>query len=171
MPKGASWAEPIIVIKDVNYRVDGKGYTKRGYSHVFEVTAAGGTPRQITTGSYNEAGPLAWSPDGKDILLATNREADSKRPPISSSGSHPRHMNIYRLNVANGSLTALNPQRVGSFRHPLLLPMAPASPTSGSKRDELAIRTTPLPWPIAMEPTPAQWLPRLPPRRSVRVGF
>ncbi len=121
-PEGATWAEPLIVIKDVNYRADGKGYLKHGYSHVFVASADGGAPRQVTSGPYSEAGPLSWTPDGANILLATNRETDWKRQPMDPSGSYPRHMNIYRVRVADGSFTAINPQRVGSFRKPVVSP-------------------------------------------------
>lgn len=121
-PEGATWADPLIVIKDVNFRADGKGYLKRGYSHVFVLSSEGGIPRQVTSGPYNEVGPLSWTPDGKNILLATNREADWERQPMVPSGSHPRHLNIYRVNVADGSFAALNPQRVGSFRRPTMSP-------------------------------------------------
>lgn len=121
-PVTAHWSDPLIVIKNVNYRADGKGYLKSGYVHVFTVPASGGSPRQITSGSYNAAGPLSWTPDGEDILLAMNREADWERQPMDSSGSHPRHMNIYRLNVASSRLIPLNPQRVGTFRAPRMAP-------------------------------------------------
>jgi dipeptidyl aminopeptidase/acylaminoacyl peptidase len=121
-PEGATWADPLIVIKDVNYRADGQGYLKHGYSHVFVVSAEGGTPRQVTSGSYSEAGPVSWTPDGANFLLATNRETDWKRQSMEPSGSYPRHLNIYRVRVADGNFTAINPQRVGSFKKPIVSP-------------------------------------------------
>lgn len=121
-PAIAHWADPLIVIKNVNYQADGKGYLKPGYSHVFIVPTSGGSPRQLTSGAYNAVGPLSWTPDGEDILLAMNREMDWERQPMDPSGSHPRHINIYRLNVASSRLAEINPQRVGTFRIPVAAP-------------------------------------------------
>ncbi len=120
-PAGATWAEPLRVIDAVNYQADGKGYLKRGYSHVFVVPAEGGAARQVSVGPYTEVGPLAWTPDGAHLLLTSNRDKDWEREPIDASGSHPRHQTIYRLTLADGSLTPLS-TRVGSFRMPTLSP-------------------------------------------------
>ncbi len=120
-PAGASWAEPLRVIDAVNFHADGKGYLKRGYSHVFLVPAEGGAARQVSFGAYTEVGPLAWTPDGAHLLLTSNRDKDWEREPMDASGSHPRHQTIYRLSLADGSLTPLS-TRVGSFRMPTLSP-------------------------------------------------
>ena len=121
-PSGATWADPLIVIDKVNFHADGKGYLRRGYSHVFVVPASGGAVRQITTGPFSEFGPFAWSQDGASLLLAANRNKDWEREPMDPSGSHPRHRNIYRLKVADGTFEELDPQRVGSFRSPVASP-------------------------------------------------
>ena len=42
-PEGAQWAPPVKVIDSVVYRADGAGYLEAGYSHVFVVSAEGGT--------------------------------------------------------------------------------------------------------------------------------
>ena len=120
-PAGASWAEPLRVIDTVNFHADGKGYLKRGYSHVFVVPAEGRAIRQITSGAYTEVGPLSWTPDGAHLLLTSNRDKDWEREPIDSSGSHPRHQTVYRLTLADGALTPLS-TRVGSFRMPSVAP-------------------------------------------------
>jgi dipeptidyl aminopeptidase/acylaminoacyl peptidase len=120
-PQGATWADPPMVIDRVNFHADGKGYLKRGRSHVFVVSAQGGTARQVTSGPYGEDGPLSWTPDGTGILLASNREADWERDPMDSSGSHPRHRNIYRVAAANGTLTAIT-HGLGSVQDPIASP-------------------------------------------------
>lgn len=120
-PEGTAWADPLVVIRDVNFRADGKGYLPRGYMHVFVVPAAGGPARQVTEGPYSEVGPLSWSPDGAQLLLATNREKGWERDPMDASGSHPRHRNIYRVNVADGQMAPLTRRR-GSLQNPAMSP-------------------------------------------------
>ncbi len=144
-PAGASWAEPLRVIDAVNFHADGKGYLKRGYSHVFLVPAEGGAARQVSFGAYTEVGPLAWTPDGAHLLLTSNRDKDWEREPMDASGSHPRHQTIYRLSLADGSLTPLS-TRVGSFRMPTLSPdgktlayLGFEDRSLGYQRDELTI--------------------------------
>ena len=44
-PEGAEWAPPVIVIENLYYRADGRGYLEPGYTHVFVIPADGGTPR------------------------------------------------------------------------------------------------------------------------------
>ena len=75
-PEGAEWAPPVIVIEKLNYRADGHGYLEPGNTHVFVIPADGGTPRQVTSGDYDHNGPLAWSPDGRRIVFASNRDED-----------------------------------------------------------------------------------------------
>jgi dipeptidyl aminopeptidase/acylaminoacyl peptidase len=120
-PNGASWADPLIVIDSVNYHADGRGYLQRGHSHVFVVSAQGGSARQVTVGPYDEGGPLSWTPDGASLLVASNRESDSARDPIDATGSHARHRNIYRVAVADGTFTAIT-RRVGSVQDPTTSP-------------------------------------------------
>ena len=120
-PEGAAWADPFIVINDVNYRADGRGYLKRGYSHIFVVSASGGAARQVTSGPYSEVGSLSWSPDGADLFLSANREKGWERDPMDATGSHPRHRNIYRVSVSDGNFTAIT-QRFGSLQNPAISP-------------------------------------------------
>ena len=120
-PDGSAWAEPLIVIKDLNFRADGKGYLRRGRSHIFVVAATGGAAHQVSDGPYSETGPLSWSPDGAQLLLASNREKDWERDPMVASGSHSRHRNIYRVNVADGSFAPITHRR-GSLQSPAISP-------------------------------------------------
>ncbi len=83
-PEGAEWAEAATVIEQVYYRSDGAGYLEPGYEHLFVVPADGGTPRQLTDGSFDHGGALGWSPDGKSIFLSTNRNDDWERDPVES---------------------------------------------------------------------------------------
>jgi hypothetical protein len=89
-PEGAHWADPLQVIERLNFRADEIGELRPGYSHVFVVSADGGTPRQLTFGPYSEAGPLSWSPDGDELLLSGNRTAAWAVPGGREPGSHRR---------------------------------------------------------------------------------
>ena len=55
--RGRRWAKPLEVIDKVTYRVDGGGYLKAGYDHIFMVDALGGSPRQLTFGAYHDGPP------------------------------------------------------------------------------------------------------------------
>jgi dipeptidyl aminopeptidase/acylaminoacyl peptidase len=108
-PPGAKWAEPLKVIDRVTYRRDGAGYVKPGYRHLFVVSADGGQPRQLTFGKYDEGGQVAFTPDGKGLLFATNRSSNWERADEESD--------IYRLSIADGALTRLT-NRVGPDQAP-----------------------------------------------------
>jgi dipeptidyl aminopeptidase/acylaminoacyl peptidase len=112
-PEGANWAEPLTVITNVKYRADGEGYLKPGYSHAFVVSAEGGFPRQLTFGAFNEEGPVAWTPDGRYVLLSGNRTEGWEREPVNSQ--------IYQVAVADAVVTPLT-QRVGPDKAPRISP-------------------------------------------------
>jgi dipeptidyl aminopeptidase/acylaminoacyl peptidase len=108
-PTGAKWAEPLKVIDRVTYRRDGAGYVKPGYRHLFVVSADGGQPRQITFGKFDEGGLVAFTPDGKSLLFATNRSPSWERDAQESD--------IYQVSIADGALTRLT-NRVGPDQAP-----------------------------------------------------
>jgi dipeptidyl aminopeptidase/acylaminoacyl peptidase len=101
-PEGAKWAEPLQVITQIHYREDGEGYLKSGYRQAFVVAADGGAPRQLTSGPYDAGGELSWTPDGRAIVFASNREKDWELDPLASR--------IWALDLASGDLTALTNQ-------------------------------------------------------------
>jgi dipeptidyl aminopeptidase/acylaminoacyl peptidase len=112
-PEGAKWAEPLKVIDRITYRADGAGYLKPGYRHVFTVSADGGSPRQLTFGKYDDAGPISFSGDGRGVLFATNRAENWERDPQESE--------IYSVAVTDGTLTRLT-DRVGPDGAPAVSP-------------------------------------------------
>ena len=75
-PKGAKWADPVIVIDKAYYQADGSGLIKPGFNHIFVIPADGGTARQITSGEYHHKGTLAWTKDNKNIVFSANRISD-----------------------------------------------------------------------------------------------
>jgi dipeptidyl aminopeptidase/acylaminoacyl peptidase len=102
-PEGAKWADDLEVIDRVAYRADGAGYAKPGFDHIFVVPADGGSPRQVTAGSWDDSGPLSWSPDGRTIVFSANRRPDWERE--SNDGE------IYSVDVASGAVTALTSRK------------------------------------------------------------
>ncbi|HEX9772306.1 MAG TPA: S9 family peptidase [Steroidobacteraceae bacterium] len=112
-PEGADWAPPLEVITDLTYRSDAEGYLKPGYRHVYVVSADGGAPRQLTYGSFNEAGPMSWTPDGRRLLVAGNRMDDWRREPVNTE--------IYEISLDSGTIRPLT-TRVGADRAPLVSP-------------------------------------------------
>ncbi len=98
-PEGAEWAAPAKVIDRLYYRADGRGYLEVGNTHIFVLSAEGGTPRQLTEGDYNHDGPLSWSPDSTTIAFSANRVDDYEYRPVQSE--------IWTLDVTDGSLTQL----------------------------------------------------------------
>jgi Tol biopolymer transport system component len=75
-PEGATWAEPPRVICELHYRADGTGYLEKGFSQILIVPAEGGTPRQVTSGSYHHREAPLWAPDGETLVFSANRNDD-----------------------------------------------------------------------------------------------
>lgn len=112
-PEGAEWADPAKVIDKLKYRADGAGYLEDGFTHVFVVPAEGGTPRQITSGEFNHGGTPQWTPDGEHLIISANRHENWRYEPNNSE--------IYRVNVDDGSITALT-DRKGPDSNPVISP-------------------------------------------------
>jgi VCBS repeat-containing protein len=102
-PKGAKWADPPKFIDRMVFRVDGEGYLPNSFRQLFVVAADGGAARQLTHGDFDTQGAPAFTADGKAVLIAANRRADADFEPIDSE--------IYRVNLADGSLHALTDRR------------------------------------------------------------
>ena len=106
-PEGARWTETPRIVESVTYRRDRVGFLEEGFTHLFTVPASGGTPRQITSGNFNHGGQagfggggsLAWTPDGKEILFTSNRNADWDLA--------WRESDIYAVNVKDGTVRQL----------------------------------------------------------------
>lgn len=98
-PEGAEWAPPVTVIESVQYRGDGAGYLDTGETHIFVLSAEGGTSRQITSGEYNHGGHIEWTPDSLSIVFGANRQDDWIYDPMESE--------LWSVNVASGDMTQL----------------------------------------------------------------
>ncbi|WP_353777383.1 prolyl oligopeptidase family serine peptidase [Winogradskyella sp. 3972H.M.0a.05] len=75
-PKGAEWAKPARITDRLKHEADGSGYITPGFSHIFLISAEGGTARQITSDNFNHGGALSFSQDGKSIYFSSNRNED-----------------------------------------------------------------------------------------------
>ena len=111
-PDGAEWNEAPVVIDRLTYRADGNGYLDRGYTHVFVMPAEGGTPRQLTSGSFDHDGSLSWTPDSGSILFSANR---------GDPDFDVRNSEVFEVAVETGELTQLT-DRFGPDRSPSVSP-------------------------------------------------
>ncbi len=112
-PKGAKWAEPARVTEDVYYRFDGAGYLESGFTHIFVLSADGGTARQITSDDFDHNGNVSWGKDGKHLYFSANRRKDNEYEPNDSS--------VFSINVATGELKQLT-DRFGPDSSPIVSP-------------------------------------------------
>jgi len=103
-PDGAKWTGEPKVVERAAYRRDRAGYVDTGWTHLFVVSADGGTPRQLTSGSWNDNG-VAWSPDGTEIYFTSYRAADADRP------ANWQESEIYGVRVADGEIRRLTNRR------------------------------------------------------------
>ena len=121
-PPGAHWGGDPVVVDSMNFRADGQGMDKPGFRHVFVISVdGGGAPRQLTSGPFSDAGPLAWSLDGKSIFFAGNHSEEWKREPQDWARHTAMTLSIYRLNVADGTLAQLS-HEVGPYHAPVVSP-------------------------------------------------
>jgi dipeptidyl aminopeptidase/acylaminoacyl peptidase len=97
-PQGAKWtADPHIVTR-ADYRQDRQGFVDDGWRHIFVVPADGGTPRQLTDGTWNHSA-AEWTPDGKELLFSSLRTDDAELA--------WRESEIYAVDVASGTIRQL----------------------------------------------------------------
>ncbi len=96
-PAGADWAEPVRVFDDLVFRFDGRGWLRKGATHVFVVSALGGEPRQLTRGEHDFGSPT-WL-DHDTLLAVGNDDPDAELDPIESE--------IYAIELAGGERRAL----------------------------------------------------------------
>jgi len=97
-PEGADWTGPARIVTRLSYRRDGSGYTPAGHRHIFVVSAAGGTPRQVTSGDFHHDDPR-FTPDGGAIVFSGLREPDAEYA--------WRQSEVYRVDLATRDIAAL----------------------------------------------------------------
>jgi acylaminoacyl-peptidase len=106
-PEGAEWAPGVKVIDQMRYRADGAGYLESGYTHLYLLSADGGTPRKLTKGDRNYGGPYAWSADSARIYFAANLQDEPEHDPMESE--------IWALDVSTGTMSQLTDRNGPDF--------------------------------------------------------
>lgn len=121
-PEGAKWTPAPRVVDHLHYRQDRVGFTEPGFTHLFVISADGGTPRQLTSGGWNVGARfdglvggagVSWTPDGKAILFDGLMDSTNDYAYQSSQ--------IYRLDVATGAVRRLT-SRPGYWANPQISP-------------------------------------------------
>lgn len=112
-PEGADWANHPRVTTRVKHEADGSGYMEPGYYQLFVVPAAGGTPRQVTSGPYQHRSTPVWMPNGASLLFSANRNNDWEYD--------YRNSEIYAVNVQTGQTDPLT-NRQGPDYNPVVSP-------------------------------------------------
>src|ERR1700704_3689032 len=70
------------VYERMRYKTDEGFLSDQRRRHVWLVDAAGGEPRRLTNGDWDDQ-QLAWSPDGREIAFVSNRTADRERNTVA----------------------------------------------------------------------------------------
>uniref|UniRef100_A0A486XY15 Acylamino-acid-releasing enzyme n=1 Tax=Rheinheimera sp. BAL341 TaxID=1708203 RepID=A0A486XY15_9GAMM len=112
-PENADWAKSAIYIDSKHYRVDGSGYLKPGYQHIYIMPADGGSAIQLTEGDFNHAGAISWENDSKALYFSANRHENWQSKPVNSE--------IFKLTLQDRKLTQLT-DRDGPDTQPRLSP-------------------------------------------------
>jgi dipeptidyl aminopeptidase/acylaminoacyl peptidase len=121
-PEGAKWTPAPRVVDRLHYRKDRQGFTETGYTHLFVISADGGTERQLTHGNWNVGAVFDgvpnsvawdWSPDGKTIVIDGLND--------STSDLRYRESNIYAVDVASGAIRRLTSSK-GTWSSPVFSP-------------------------------------------------
>lgn len=112
-PEGAKWTEAPRFVDQVAYRRDRVGFLDQGHTHLFLVSAEGGTARQLTSGNWDHDGSFAWTRDGKYIIFSGLRTEEADYAYQES--------NLYSVEIATGAITQLT-DRSGEEETPVVSP-------------------------------------------------
>ena len=84
-----SWAVTPLWLRDVKISPDGRSIAFTYKGDIYKVAANGGTAQRLTTQPTYESNPV-WSPDGKSIAFASDRNGDMDVYQRDSRIIHPR---------------------------------------------------------------------------------
>jgi dipeptidyl aminopeptidase/acylaminoacyl peptidase len=111
-PEGATWTPGPKIVERAVFRRDRQGYVDDSFTHLFVVSAEGGTPRQLTDGDWNHSAG-EWTPDGRELLFSSLRVEDAEL--------QWRQSEIYGVDVASGAIRQIT-DRSGPDSGPLPSP-------------------------------------------------
>jgi dipeptidyl aminopeptidase/acylaminoacyl peptidase len=112
-PEGAKWGPKFNVYESVQYRADGQGYLRQGFTHVYVIAADGGAARQVTSGDYHHAGGISWAVDGLSLYVSANRNPDWELEVQDS--------NIFQVDLVSGAIKQIT-DRYGPDSQPRVSP-------------------------------------------------
>src|SRR5207245_4719262 len=148
-PEGAKWTPAPRVVDELHYRQDRVGYMEQGFTHLFLVSAEGGTARALTGGHWNVGARFDgrsvgagydWTPDGRTIVFDGLRDSTWDRQYQVSR--------IYAVDVASGAIRPLV-SRPGFWADPTVSPDGRTVAFTGSDSSDHTPRTAAL-WSAAL---------------------
>ena len=74
----------VKVVSRIRYRFDGLGWRGDAHFHLFVVSLAGDSPRQLTDGDWDDTAPV-WSPDGTRIAFISGRRDDRDQKALTEA--------------------------------------------------------------------------------------
>jgi Tol biopolymer transport system component len=108
-PDSTAKPKPLVVDKYA-FKRDGEGFlTGLLHSHVFVFDLATRKAEQITSGGWDDSGPV-WSPDGKSIAFTSQREPDADRTD---------NTDVYVVEAKNGATVRKLTTFIGNDAGPL----------------------------------------------------
>lgn len=110
------FTKDVKIIELLYHKQDGEGFYGDRAPQVVVLKADGSDPRQLTELPYRYQG-LAWSPDGRELYTAVNREPDFD--------SEPDRVHIWAIPVDGGEPRRLSPLELWAY--------APAPSPDGSR--------------------------------------
>jgi dipeptidyl aminopeptidase/acylaminoacyl peptidase len=102
-PRNATWTPAPRIVEKLNYRRDGTGFVSDMVSHLFIVTADGGTPRQVTEGEHGIAS-ISLTPDGRTVLFSSG-------PRVADGEYQWRESDIYAADLTTGAVRQLTTRK------------------------------------------------------------
>ncbi len=111
-PDSARWTAAPRIIDRLVYRRDRRGFLEDGFTHIFVVPATGGTPRQVTSGSFDHGAPQ-WTPDGRTLVFSGLREPEAEYA--------WRESELYAVDVEGGAVRQIT-RRKGPDQSPMISP-------------------------------------------------
>ncbi|HET9983992.1 MAG TPA: hypothetical protein VFQ38_10410, partial [Longimicrobiales bacterium] len=143
-PEGATWTKAPRVVRQIHYRADRRGMLEPGYTHLFVVSADGGTPRDVTPGAWSvgarfDALPGGvdwdWLPDGKALVVTGLK--------VENADTIYRDAYVYRIDLASGDVKNLTPAR-GTWTSPVVSPDGRWIAYTGAPYSRMSYRTADL---------------------------
>ncbi len=121
-PQGATWTPAPRRVTNLHYRMDRAGFMPQVHTHLFIVSAGGGTPRQVTHGDFDVGAKFDglgfgvgydWTPDSKALVFDGWLE--------NNADMIYRNSDIHLVEIATGTMRKLT-TRVGTWTSPSVSP-------------------------------------------------